>query len=85
MSVTSHLMNRGAAPDAASLAASAFDGSVWTSTKATLACLRDKGLDHRRANPRSAAGDEDDLVEQRGVAGVGHGGGSKTGAPEGVA
>ena len=36
--------------------------------------LPDEGLDHRRANSGASAGDEDDLVDERRVAGGGHSG-----------
>ncbi len=42
--------------------------STLMSTKATFAALVDKGSDDRRANAAAAAGHEDHLVLERGVA-----------------
>ena len=47
-----------------------LDGDI---DKGHIGFLLGEGLDHRRADARSAAGDEDDLIDERGVAGEGHG------------
>ncbi len=47
-----------------------FDGDV---DKSHIGLLLGEGLDHRGADARAAAGDEDDLVDERGVAGERHG------------
>ena len=47
-----------------------FDGDV---DKGDIGLLLGEGFDHRRADARPAAGDEDDLVDERGVAGESHG------------
>ena len=47
-----------------------LDGDI---DKGDIGLLLGEGLDHRRADARPAAGDEDDLIDERGVAGEGHG------------
>ena len=47
-----------------------LDGDI---DKSDIGLLLGEGLDHRRADARPAAGDEDDLVDERGIAGERHG------------
>ena len=47
-----------------------LDGDI---DKSDIGLLLGEGLDHRGADARPAAGDKDDLVDERGVAGEGHG------------
>ena len=46
-----------------------LDGDI---DKGDIAFLRGEGLDHRCADAGPAPGDEDDLIDERGVAGEGH-------------
>ena len=65
--------NSGGGREAPIFATRSLDGSDGDVDKGDIRLLRGESLDHRRANARSAAGDEDNLVDERGVAGEGHG------------
>ena len=58
-----------------------FDGDI---DKGDIGLLRGKGFNHRGADARAAAGDEDDLVDERRVAGKRHQGGLFVAAREGA-
>ena len=73
MSARSQWRNSGAGSDSADFRRQGLgrlDGYIH---KGDIRFLRGERLDHGGADPRAAAGDEDDPVDERGVAGVSHG------------